>query len=50
MLLDIKRYTVPIYQTAFADWNDLIDFYVLINSGGSVHTKADLEKAIGTKI
>lgn len=41
----ILRHGVLIYETNFDNLNDLIDFYVLINSANTPHSKQDLEKA-----
>lgn len=49
MLLEIKRYGISVIETNFDSMNDLIDYYVLINSGGTVHTKDELEKALSYK-
>lgn len=41
----IKGTLVPIYTTYITDVNELIDYYVFINTGGTLHTKEDIEKA-----
>lgn len=46
----ILRYSVSLIQTDFTDWNDLIDYYILINKGGIAHTDEDFKKALDTKI
>lgn len=46
----IIRYSISLIQTDFADWNELIDYYILINKGGIAHTDEDFKKALDAKI
>lgn len=45
----ILRYSVSLIQTSFMDWNELIDFYILINKGGIAHAEEDFQKALSAK-
>ena len=45
----ILRYSVSLIQTDFTDWNELIDYYILINKGGIAHTDEDFERALNAK-
>lgn len=44
--LSLKRYPISIVHSYIEDWNDLIDFYVLINKGGTQHTSEEFQKAL----
>lgn len=41
----IKNTVVPIYTTYISELDELIEYYVFINTGGTLHTKEDIEKA-----
>ena len=47
--LNIKRYPISIVHSYIEEWNDLIDFYVLINKGGTAHTLEEFQKALDCK-
>ena len=47
--LNIKRYPISIVHSYIEHWNDLIDYYVLINKGGTQHTKEEFQKALSCK-
>ena len=47
--LNIKRYPISIVHSYIEDWNDLIDYYVLINKGGTQHTSEEFQKALDCK-
>ena len=47
--LNIKRYPISIVHSYIEDWNDLIDYYVLINKGGTAHTLEEFQKALDCK-
>lgn len=42
---NILRHGVLIYETNIDNLDELIDFYILINSNGTPHTPEDIEKA-----
>lgn len=41
--------TVNVYETEFSNLNDLIDYYVLINSNQTKHSKEEIDKALSFK-
>lgn len=41
----IKGTVVPIYTTFISNLDDLINYYVFINTGGTLHTPEELENA-----
>jgi len=47
--LNIKRYPISIANSYIEDWNDLIDYYILINKGGTQHTDEEFRKALDFK-
>lgn len=47
--LTLKRYPISIVYSYIEDWNDLIDYYVLINKGGTAHTLEEFQKALDCK-
>ena len=47
--LTLKRYPVSVVHSYIEDWNALIDYYVLINKGGTQHTTEEFQKALDCK-
>lgn len=47
--LNLKRYPISIANSYIEDWNDLIDYYILINKGGTQHTDEEFRKALDFK-
>lgn len=47
--LSLKRYPISIINSYIEDWNALIDYYILINKGGTQHTSEDFQKALDCK-
>lgn len=41
--------TVNVYETEFSNLNDLIDYYVLINSNQTKHSQEEIDKALSFK-
>lgn len=50
MYLEIMGATVTVYETEFTDKNDLIDYYININTSQTLHSKEDIEKALKLKV
>lgn len=44
-VIRLERTLVPIYTTSIESLDDLIDFYTVINTGGTLHTEEDISKA-----
>lgn len=42
----ILTYTIPVIETAFDNLPELVDYYIKINRGGTLHTEADIQKAL----
>lgn len=47
--LKIKRYPISVIHSYIEEWNDLIDYYILINKGGTQHTSEEFQKALDCK-
>lgn len=47
--LRLKRHPISIIHSYIEDWNDLIDYYILINKGGTQHTSEEFRKALDCK-
>lgn len=44
--IHILTYTTPVTETAFDNLPELVDYYIKINRGGTLHTEADIQKAL----
>lgn len=47
--LSLKRYPISVVHSYIEDWNALIDYYVLINKGGTQHTSEEFQRALDCK-
>lgn len=48
LLLHILNYTVHLVETRFKDYFELVQYYIKINRGGTLHTEEDIQKALDT--
>lgn len=44
----IESYLVSVVETNFDNYEELVDYYIKINRGGTMHTDEDIQKALST--